>query len=60
MNRTKLKIRVGPEKYMSNTKRERHTREDNSNNISIKGPTSLLSASIVLLLLNMCISKNTI
>ena len=41
MKRSKLKKRVAGEKYMSNTKRERHTRENNSNNISIKGPTSL-------------------
>ena len=41
MKRTKLKKHVASEKYMSNTKRERYTREDNSNNINIKGPTCL-------------------
>ena len=40
------------EKYMSNIKRDRHTREDNSNNINIKEPTCLWSASVVLLLLS--------
>ena len=40
MKKSKLKKPVAVEKYMSNTKRERHTREDN-NNISIKGPTCL-------------------
>ena len=55
MERTKLKKHMALEKYMSNTRRERHTREDN-NNINIKGPTFLCSASIVLLLLlNMCL-----
>ena len=41
MKRTKLKKHVAAEKYMSNTKRERHTREDTSNNINIKGLTCL-------------------
>ena len=41
MKRSKLKKHVAVEKYMSNTKRERHTREDNSNNIIMKGPTCL-------------------
>ena len=41
MNRSKLKKHVAVEKYMSNTKQERHTRKDISNNINIKGPTSL-------------------
>ena len=39
MKRTKLKMHVAAEKYITNTKRERQTREDNSNNINIKGPT---------------------
>ena len=41
MKRSKLKKHVAVEKYMSHTKRERHTREDNSNNINIKEPTCL-------------------
>ena len=41
MKRSKLKKHVAVEKYMSNKKRERHTREDNSNNINMKGPTYL-------------------
>ena len=42
MERTKLKKHMALEKYMSNTRRERHTREDNNNNnINIKGPTVL-------------------
>ena len=41
MKRTKLKKHAAVQKYMSNTKRERHTRRDNSNNINIKGPTCL-------------------
>ena len=36
MKKTKLKKHVAVEKYISNAKRERHTREDNSNNITIK------------------------
>ena len=36
MKRSKLKKHVAVQKYMSNTKRERHTREDNSNNINIQ------------------------
>ena len=40
------------EKYMSNTKRGKYTRENSSNNINIKGPTSLWSASVALLLLS--------
>ena len=37
MKRTKLKQHMALEKYISNTRRERHTREDNSNNnINIK------------------------
>ena len=35
----KLKNIVAVEKYVSNTKRERHTRENNSNDINMKGPT---------------------
>ena len=41
MKRNKLKKHVAVEIYMSNTKQERHTREDNSNNINQKGPTCL-------------------
>ena len=41
MKKSKLKKHVAEEKYMSNTKRERHTREDNSNNINMKGPICL-------------------
>ena len=41
---------VAAEKCLSNTKRERHTREGNSNNSNIKQPTFLWSAYIVLLL----------
>ena len=41
MKRSKLKKDVAVQKYMSNTKRERHTREDNSNIINMKGPTCL-------------------
>ena len=41
MKRPKLKKHVAVEKYMSNTKREMHTRENNSNNINIKGSTCL-------------------
>ena len=41
MERTKLKKHMALEKYMSNARRERHTREDNNNNINIKGPTFL-------------------
>ena len=45
MKRSKLKKHVAVEKYMSkymsNTKRERHIREDNSNNINMKGPICL-------------------
>ena len=41
MKRFKLKMHMVAEKYMLNTKRERHTREDNSNNINIKGPTCI-------------------
>ena len=41
MKRSKSKKHVVVEKYLSNTKRERHTREDNSNNINMKGLTSL-------------------
>ena len=41
MKSTKLKKHVAVEKYMSNTKRERYTRRDNSNNITIKGHTCL-------------------
>ena len=33
MKRTKLKKYVAAKKYISNTKRGRHTREDNSDNI---------------------------
>ena len=35
MKRTKLKKHGSVEKYMSNTKQERRTKEDNSNNITI-------------------------
>ena len=38
MKKNKLKKHVAVEKYMPNTKRERHTREDTSNSINIKGP----------------------
>ena len=38
MKRSKLKKHVAVEKYMSNAKRERHAREDNSNNINMRGP----------------------
>ena len=38
MKRSKLKKHVAVEKCMSNTKRERRTRDDNSNNINMKGP----------------------
>ena len=41
MKRSKLKKHVAVWKYMSNTKRERHTREDSSNNINIKGSACL-------------------
>ena len=41
MKGSKLKKHVAVEKYMSNTKRERHTREDNSNNVNMKGPACL-------------------
>ena len=41
MKSSKLKKHVPVEKYMSNTKRERHTREDNGDNINMKGPTCL-------------------
>ena len=41
MKRTKLKKHVAAEKHISNTKRERHTRDDNSNNVNIKGPVCL-------------------
>ena len=40
MNRTKLKKYVAVEKYISNTKRKRQTREYN-NNINIKGHACL-------------------
>ena len=40
MKRSKLKNHVAVEKYMSNTKRYRHIREDNSN-INMKGHTCL-------------------
>ena len=54
MKSTALKKHVAAEKYMANTKPERHTREDN---INIKGSTCLWSACIVLLLLlNMYLS----
>ena len=39
MKMAKLKNTVAVEKYVSNTKRERHTRENNSNDINMKGPT---------------------
>ena len=39
MKSTELKKHVAVEKYMSNTKRERLTKEDNINNVNIKGPT---------------------
>ena len=42
MKRSKLKKNVTVEKCMSNTKRERHIIEDNSNNINIKAPAILL------------------
>ena len=41
MKRSKLKKHEAVEKYMSNTKRERHIREDNRNNINTKGPICL-------------------
>ena len=41
MKRTILKKNVAVAKYMSNKKRERDTREDNSNNINIKIPKCL-------------------
>ena len=41
MKRSKLKKHVAVEKYMSNAKRKRHTREYNSSNINMKGPTCL-------------------
>ena len=41
MKRYKLKKQVAVEKYMSNTKSERHTREANSNNINMKRPKCL-------------------
>ena len=41
MKRNKLKKHLAVEKYMLNTKQERHIGEDNSNNINIKGPTCL-------------------
>ena len=41
MQRAKLKRNVVVQRYMSNTKQERHTREDNGNNINIKGATCL-------------------
>ena len=41
MRTTNLKKHVAAEKSMSNAKRERHAREDNRNNINIKGPTFL-------------------
>ena len=41
MKMTNLKKHVAVEMYMSNIKRERNTRDDNSNNINIKGPTCL-------------------
>ena len=51
MKRSILKKNVAVAKYMSNKKRERDTREDNSNNINMKVPTCLcVFASIVLLL----------
>ena len=57
MKMAKLKNTMAVEKYMSNTKRERHTRENNSNNINIKGPTCFWGTSVVLLLLlNMYLS----
>ena len=34
MKRSKLKKHAAVEKYMSNTKLEKHIREDNSNNIN--------------------------
>ena len=37
----KLKKHAAVEKYMSNTTRERPIREDNSNNINMKGPVCL-------------------
>ena len=50
MERTKLQKHVTVEKYMSNTKQEKQTREDNSNNINIKDPHTFE----VLLLLYCC------
>ena len=38
MKSSKLKKQVAVEKYMSNTKPERHSRENNSNNINMKDP----------------------
>ena len=41
IKRTKLKKHATAEIYMPNTKRERHTRKDNNNDINIKAPTCL-------------------
>ena len=50
MKKVKLKMHMVVGKYMLNTKRERHTREDNSNNINIKGPTCIDLYCIFILL----------
>ena len=41
MKRSKLKKHMAVEKSMSNTKPDRHTREDNCNSINMKGPICL-------------------
>ena len=41
MEKSKLKRHVAADKSMSNTKRERYTRKDNSININTKGSTCL-------------------
>ena len=51
MKTTILKKHMDAEYSMSDTKRERHTKEDNKNNINIKRLKCLWRVSIVLLLL---------
>ena len=51
MKRTIPKKNVAVGKCMSNTKRERDTREDNSNNINIRRPTCLCVFVYIVLLL---------
>ena len=51
MKRTIPKKNVAVGECMSNTKRDRDIREDNSNNINIRGPTCLCVFAYTVLLL---------